>query len=117
MAGQLYYCHLKPGRNVHMAEQKKDSEKKAKTKKPSALKRDEQSIRRNLRNRSFKSKMNTALRALEDTISKKDSATAKVKLNDVYSMMDKGVKKGIFKLNRANRVKSRLAAKAQVVTG
>ena len=82
--------------------------KKGKPRKPSALKRDEQSVKRNLRNRSFKSKVTTAVRAFEDTISKKDSAGAKAKLSDVYSLMDKGVKKGIYKMNKANRVKSRL---------
>jgi small subunit ribosomal protein S20 len=96
-----------------MAEQKKDGGKKTKVKRPTALKRDEQSIKRNLRNRAFRSKMNTALRAFEDTVSKKDATSAKTRLNEVYSIMDKGVKKGIFKLNRANRVKSRLSSKTK----
>ena len=93
-----------------MADAKKE---KAKVKKPTALKRDEQSVKRNLRNRSFKSKVTTALRALEETLSKKDVASIKLKLNDIYSLMDKGVKKGIYKMNKANRVKSRLHAKAK----
>jgi len=96
-----------------MAEQKKEVKK---VKKLTALKRDEQSIKRNLRNRSFKSKMNTALRALEDTLTKKDSTNAKDKLSAVYSMMDKGVKKGIFKSNKANRVKSRLTARTKQIS-
>ena len=95
-----------------MADDKKD---KKKTKKLSALKRDEQSIKRNLRNRSFKSKVTTAVRALEDTMSKKDAPATKANLNDVYSLMDKGVKKGIYKLNKANRVKSRLTARAKQI--
>ncbi len=93
-----------------MAEEKKE---KGKTKKPTALKRDEQSIARNLRNRSFKSKVSTAVRSFEDVISKKDSSSIKAKLDAVYSLMDKGVKKGIYKLNKANRVKSRLSARAK----
>ena len=99
-----------------MAEEKKDSEKKAKSKKPSALKRDQQGLKRNLRNRSFKSKVTTAIRAFEDTISKKDSTAAKTKLSDVYSLMDKGVKKGIYKMNKANRVKSRLDTRAKLIS-
>ena len=90
-----------------------DKKPKAKTKKPTALKRDEQSIKRNLRNRSFKSKVTTAMRTLEDAISKKDSPSAKAKLSDVYSLMDKGVKKGIYKANKAGRVKSRLDARVK----
>jgi len=98
-----------------MAEVKKENDK-AKAKKPTALKRDEQSIKRNLRNRSFKSKVTTAVRAFEDSISKKDAAAAKVKLNDVNSLMDKGVKKGVYKLNKAGRVKSRLDARVKQVS-
>jgi small subunit ribosomal protein S20 len=97
-----------------MAEAGKD--KKAKVRKPTALKRDEQSIKRNIRNRSFRSKVSTAVRAFEETITKKDSATVKDRLNDVYSLMDKGVKKGIYKLNKASRVKSRLHTRAKQVS-
>ena len=94
-----------------MADDKKEKEgKAAKTRKPSALKRDMQSKNRNLCNRSFKSKVTTAVRSLHESISQKDASTSKAKLNDVYSLMDKGVKKGIYKLNKANRVKSRLHA-------
>jgi small subunit ribosomal protein S20 len=94
-----------------MAEQKNgNGEKKAKQRKPSALKRDMQSQRRNIRNRSFKAKVNTAVRSLHETIAKKEAVATKASLSDVYSLMDKGVKKGIFKLNKANRVKSRLHA-------
>ncbi len=96
-----------------MAEEKKV---KPKTKKLTALKRDEQSLKRNLRNRSFKSKVTTAVRAFEDTITKKDAPNAKVKLNDVYSLMDKGVKKGIYKSNKASRVKSRLHARVNQIS-
>lgn len=99
-----------------MADVKKDNGKKSKPRKPSALKRDEQSLKRNLRNRSFKSKVTTAVRAFEDTVSKKDSPGAKAKLNDVFSLMDKGVKKGIYKLNKASRVKSRLNARAKQIS-
>jgi small subunit ribosomal protein S20 len=97
-----------------MAEEKKENgEKKAKQRRPTALKRDLQSQKRNLRNRSFKAEVNTAVRSLQESISKKDSSATKTQLNDVYSLMDKGVKKGIFKMNKANRVKSRLHALTQ----
>ena len=94
-----------------MAEEKKENGNgKARQRRPSALKRDLQSQKRNLKNRAFKAKVNTAVRSFHETVSQKDSAATKSKLNDVYSLMDKGVKKGIFKSNKANRVKSRLHA-------
>jgi small subunit ribosomal protein S20 len=98
-----------------MADDKKENGKK-KPKKATALKRDEQSVKRNMRNRSFKSKVTTAVRAFEDTLTKKDSTGAQTKLSDVYSLMDKGVKKGIYKMNKANRVKSRLDARAKQIS-
>lgn len=100
----------KPSRDKFIMANEKNEKRKAKQKRPSALKRDLQSQRRNLRNRTFKAKVNTAVRSFHESVSKKDSSTIKVKLNDVYSMMDKGVKKGIFKMNKARRVKSRLHA-------
>jgi small subunit ribosomal protein S20 len=96
-----------------MADEKKE---KAKVKKPSPLKRDEQSVKRNLRNRSFKSKFTTAVRSFEETLSKKEASAVKTKLSDIYSLMDKGVKKGIYKLNKASRVKSRFEARAKQVS-
>lgn len=88
-----------------------DKKKKAKTKKPTALKRDIQSEKRRLLNKAFRSKVNTVIKAL--TTAKTDLAP---KLGAVYSMMDKGVKKGVFTQNKASRFKSRItkrfAAKA-----
>ena len=107
---------LKRGKTL-MAEEKKENgakngngEKKGRQRRPSALKRDLQSKNRNLKNRAFKAKVNTVVRSLQETVSQKDTNATKAKLGDIYSLMDKGVKKGIFKLNKANRVKSRLHA-------
>jgi small subunit ribosomal protein S20 len=97
-----------------MADDKKDKNgKAAKVKKPTALKRDIQAKKRNVSNRSFKSKVTTAVRALNESLTQKDATAAKLKLNDVYSLMDKGVKKGIYKSNKADRVKSRLHAQSK----
>ena len=90
-----------------MATEKKDAS--VKTKRPSALKRDIQAEKRNVRNRAFKAKVTTAIRGLrEAAASKKDEATVKKQLASVYSLMDKGVKTGILKMNQANRTKSRV---------
>jgi small subunit ribosomal protein S20 len=82
--------------------EKKEEKKGTKIKRPSAKKRDIQHTKRELQNRSFRSKARTAMRTLEE---KPDH------LNVVYSLLDKGVKKGVFKKNKANRLKSKLSKK------
>jgi small subunit ribosomal protein S20 len=92
-----------------MADNKKENGgKEKKERKPSALKREAQNLQRNARNRSFKAKVTTAVRSFKESLTQKDAPALKTKLNAIFSLMDKGVKKGIFKLNKANRVKSRL---------
>jgi small subunit ribosomal protein S20 len=98
-----------------MAEEKKpapaaapEEKKKENGRRPSALKRNLQSERRRIANRSFKATVQTAIRGYKDCLSKKDQTAAQAQLKAVYSLMDKGVKTGIFKLNKASRTKSRL---------
>ena len=93
-----------------MANDKKQNgdDKKKAVRRPSALKRDLQSIRRNLINRSYKAKVSTAIRSLKEAVSQKETESLKTKLNQVVSLMDKGVKKGVYKANKANRVKSQM---------
>lgn len=91
----------------------KENGKKS-TRKPSALKRDIQSEKRNLNNRSFKSTVKSATLSLHGSLEKKEAKEAILKkLSDLYSLMDKGVKKGMFKQNKADRTKSRLFAKVE----
>jgi small subunit ribosomal protein S20 len=93
-----------------MAEEKNEDQKKTKKqKRPTALKRNLQSERRKLANRSFKATVQTAIRGFKDSLSKNDKTAAKAQLQTVYSLMDKGVKAGIFKCNKASRTKSRLS--------
>ena len=94
-----------------MADDKKQNGgKEKKVRRSSALKREIQNERRNIRNRSFKAKVSTAIRSFKAVSAQKDSEGTKTKLDTVYSLMDKGVKKGVYKINKANRVKSRLTA-------
>lgn len=86
--------------------------KNVKARRPSAQKRDLQSEKRRLRNRAYKSRVRTAVRGLDDAIAKGDAAQIQEQLNAAYSMMDKCVKYGVFKLNKASRTKARLAARA-----
>lgn len=96
---------------------KKDDKKVAKVKRPTAKKRDLQSERRAVRNRAFKSAIRKKIRTLkEDVENKKDKETLNATLNEVYSLLDKGVKQGIFKKNTASRSKSRLASAASKAT-
>jgi len=86
-------------------------EKKATSRIPSAKKRDLQSKRRNLTNRGFKARVTTAVRAFTDSLASGDKAVAREKLNQVNSLLDKGVKTNKYKLNKASRTKSRLASR------
>jgi small subunit ribosomal protein S20 len=92
----------------------KEEDKKAekKVKRPTALKRDMQSKKRRMNNRVYKSRVRTAIRSFQESIEKGDQAVATEKLNEVYSILDKCAKKGVFKLNKVSRTKSRLAARA-----
>ncbi|NGX43738.1 MAG: 30S ribosomal protein S20 [Chlamydiae bacterium] len=90
----------------------KEEETKKRTKRSTAAKRDLQNKKKRMENRVFKSQVRTAIRNFEDALNKKDAALAKEILNSVYSFMDKGVKKGLFKINKASRTKTRLAARA-----
>ena len=86
----------------------KEKEPKKKEKLPTPLKRDRQDEERRLRNKMFKSKVKTAIRAYHEVLPNGENTLEK--LNEVYSLMDKGVKKGVFKANKASHTKSRLAA-------
>lgn len=89
------------------------TEKKAeKAKRPTAKKRDIQNEKQRDRNRAFKASIRTAIRSFEETLEKGDSNATKESLNNVFSVMDRSVKRGIFQLNKASRTKARLSAKA-----
>jgi len=99
-----------------MADEKKPAAEKKKgeglQKRPSALKRDLQNEKRRLRNRAYRAKVLTAIRGLEAGISEKQAPEMlKQKLSSLFSLMDKGVKHGVFKVQKASRTKSRMAAR------
>jgi small subunit ribosomal protein S20 len=78
-----------------------------KTKRPTAIKRDIQNEKRRLINKSFKSVVRTTLRTFDESLETKDKEKIKASLNDFYSVMDRGVKRGLFKQNKADRSKER----------
>ena len=93
----------------------KDQKKPKKTKRPTALKRDIRNAKRRDINRQFKSKMRTTLRTFETSLTSSDSAKVQEDLKAVYSVLDKGVKRGLIKLNTAARTKARFCARAAAV--
>lgn len=84
-------------------------------KRPTALKREIQNKAIHQRHRAFKSRVRTAMRHLDAGLSAKDAAKTKESLDLVFSLMDKGAKKGVFKKNKSDRVKSRLSVRCAAV--
>jgi len=91
-----------------MAEDKKKIKKKI----PTAVKRHKQDEKKRLNNQSFKTLIKTSIKNfLKPLAIVKDKETLKPLLNKVYSLLDKAVKKKIFKKNKSNRLKSNLSKK------
>lgn len=90
----------------------KETKSEKKEKIPTPIKRAKQNEKRRLINKSHRSTVRTAVIAFEAALKSGDSKATKACLNSVFSLMDKGVKKGIYPLNRASRTKARLTAKA-----
>ena len=90
----------------------KDTKATKKEKIPTPIKRNKQNEKKRLANKSYRSSIRTALNAFDASLKSNDSAQIKEKLSEVYTLMDKAVKKGIYKLNKASRTKARLTARA-----
>ena len=88
-------------------------EEKKKTKRPTALKRDIRNGKHRLINKSFKSNARSVMRSFEEVVQTQDKERMQVALKDVYSMADKGVKRDIYKPNKAARIKARAHQKLQ----
>ena len=82
-------------------------EEKKKGKRPTPLKRDMQNKKRCLQNRMAKSKLRTAVKKF--THSSLNQEERKHHLSYLHSLLDKAVKKNLFKKNKANRLKSKFA--------
>lgn len=82
---------------------------KKKVRRPQAEKRVLQDQRRAAQNKAFKSRVKTAVKKLKEAIKAGQPEQAKEHLGEVYSLADKGLKRGVFKANKAARIKSRLS--------
>lgn len=88
-----------------------EKEKKKQLKSLSAKKRDRQNAKRCERNKVFKSRVKSAVVAFKEEVLKGNKEATQKTLDTLYSLMDKGVKRGLIKQNKANRIKSRSKAK------
>lgn len=82
-----------------------------KQRRPSAKKRDIQASKRRIRNRTYKSKVRSAIRQYEEALKNGEKEQVKEKLSAAYSIIDKCVKEGVFKPNKGDRTKARIAVR------
>ena len=86
------------------------TEEKKKKKRPTAEKREIQNQKRRLQNRVFKSSVRTTLRTFDEALKARDKESVQETFSKVYSMLDKGVKRGLISTHKAGRTKARAAA-------
>ena len=77
----------------------------------SAIKAIKVNEKRNLRNKSVKSAVRTAIKNFETTLSEGEIEKANELFPELTSTIDKAVAKGVYHKNTANRKKSKLALK------
>ena len=77
----------------------------------SALKANRQNIKRREHNRSLRSTLRTALKAIRAALDAKDVEAATKALSKTVSLVDKMATKGIIHKNTASRLKSRIATR------
>jgi small subunit ribosomal protein S20 len=77
----------------------------------SALKANRQNIKRREHNRSLRSTLRTALKAIRAALDAKDVEAATKALSKTVSLVDKMATKGIIHKNTAGRYKSRLVTR------
>ncbi|HUK14469.1 MAG TPA: 30S ribosomal protein S20 [Thermoanaerobaculaceae bacterium] len=81
----------------------------------SGLKRRRQDEVRRLRNRAVRTRVRNAIKALRTAIGGGDAEQVKSLLPRTVSVIDGGVRKGVFHRNTASRFKSRLTTQANAV--
>lgn len=74
----------------------------------SALKRHRQSEKRQVRNKALKTRLRHLVRAVRESIDRKDTAAASETLARAARALDKAVTKGVIHRNAASRTTSRL---------
>lgn len=92
-------------------EEKPKKDEKPKIKRPTALKRDLRNEKHRIINKSFKSHARTTMRTFDEALESKDKERIQAALNNIFSVVDRGVKRGIYKPNKAARIKARTTQK------
>jgi small subunit ribosomal protein S20 len=83
---------------------------------PSAIRQQRRSVRRQTVNKKNKSALRTQVKKIRELIEAKDKDNAKKLLPEVFSTIDKTVKKGTIHKNKGSRFKSRLSREVESVT-
>lgn len=90
-----------------------EMEKNTKVKQSSSIKRDIQNKKRSLQNKMAMSRIRTELKKFEKVALSQDKEQLKEKLPQIYSLVDKGIKKNIITKNKASRIKARLTKRSK----
>jgi len=90
-----------------------EAEKKAKAKRPTPLKRNLQDAKKRLRNRAMNSRVKTAMFTFQQAVEGNKAEEIKSQLSAAHSLIDKALKIGLYKKNKAQRLKSQLAQRAK----
>lgn len=85
----------------------------AKAKRPTSQKREIQNEKRRVENKAFRSRVRTSLKAFLEAVKSGNKQNQMSAYSEISSLVDKGVNKGVFKKNKAGRVKARLSARIQ----
>ncbi len=92
----------------------KEEAKKKQEKRSTAEKRHLQSEKKRLLNGMFKSKIKTATKKFDLCAKEKNQEALTKELANVYSLLDKAVKRNIYASNKVNRLKARYAKASKV---
>ena len=90
------------------AQEKKE---KAKTKRPTAEKRQLQNEKCRVRNKAARSCIRTKIRLFQDELPALNAEKSGSTLSEIQALLDKAAKKRLFTANKASRLQSRLAAR------
>jgi small subunit ribosomal protein S20 len=85
-------------------------------KSPSVQKRGRQAEKRNLRNRSVKSRIKTLTKRVLEAAEKKDKELVEASLREAIKEIDSAASKGVLHRNTASRKVSRLTRRASALT-
>ena len=83
---------------------------------PSALKRQRQDKKRRLRNKSYKSTINTSIKKIFSSVDEKDIDAAQQYHKQAIARLDSAVNKGILHRKTASRRISRLTRRVNALT-